>query len=555
MGYLFHIVLAMAALGVAEAGVTTGWRQPWLVLGACGLPYLLAEISRRLYVRGRFEKSELVLRVLHTIAPLLYFGALSAFGWTRTVEQWFGHAITFLAWPQPGLLVVLLPFVAYELASIDARMRAVGTPNAVLRSWRNFQMRMFLSGVVPIVAYVVVASVVGLNAELKINIEEVPLFNGLFAAALLVVLGLSLPTLLRNTWETVPLGDGVQRDLLQAARQAGFRSRALLVWKTGNMMANAAIVGVSARSRVVLFSDSLLAQLDLRELAAVFAHEMGHAFRHHVPIFVVWATSFFMGADLLASWIFPNSPWLAGGLVVATMGVWYFAFGFMSRRFELEADLFSLDLLHDHHALISALERVGGKLRDVASWRHFSTTERVRFLERATVDPTVGVRLAHDLRRWTWLGCALFALTAFLQVRHLASTFDVDRVRADLRLGHYARALEHAAEAREREPRTAALLERVRPLANAKSDVSEGDLERAARAALRHKDARAALEWLELGEMRGRDDLGDVAGVLRSVLDANADTSEGEGLSTGAWEGLSPELDRAWHADIEAALR
>src|SRR5262249_6269763 len=160
------------------------------------------------------------------------------------------------------------------------------------------------------------------------------------------------------------------------------------------------ILGVGPRHRVVLFSDLLLAQLGPRELAAVFAHEIGHAFRRHVRIFVTWAAGFFMAADLVARHLFADSPWVSGGFVVGAMLAWYWAFGFLSRRFELEADLFSLDLLGDPGALIAALERVGGAFRDVASWRHFSTAARVRFIERAATDPAVGDRLRRELRRW-----------------------------------------------------------------------------------------------------------------------------------------------------------
>ena len=63
-------------------------------------------------------------------------------------------------------------------------------------------------------------------------------------------------------------------------------------------MANAAIVGFLPGHRTVLFSDSLLAGLPPRELAAVFAHEIGHARRHHVLVFGAWTLVFFLAGDL-----------------------------------------------------------------------------------------------------------------------------------------------------------------------------------------------------------------------------------------------------------------
>ena len=110
-------------------------------------------------------------------------------------------------------------------------------------------------------------------------------------------------------------------------------------------------------------------------MAAVYAHEIGHAKRHHVAVFLAWALTFFMAGDLAAGWIAPGpgDQWLGTGILVGSLIVWALCFGWFSRRCELEADLFSLELLGDPEAMISALERVGGKLRDVAGWRHFST--------------------------------------------------------------------------------------------------------------------------------------------------------------------------------------
>src|SRR5262249_54986641 len=150
---------------------------------------------------------------------------------------------------------------------------------------------------------------------------------------LLVALALLLPTLLRNVWATQPLPPGALRERLQAvADRAGFRSRALLAWNTGDLMANAAVVGVGPRARIVLFSDSLLARLDGEELASVFAHEIGHAARRHVLVFVAWAAAFFLLADLAANHLFPSDAWISGGFVLVALVAWILGFGFASRR-------------------------------------------------------------------------------------------------------------------------------------------------------------------------------------------------------------------------------
>jgi Zn-dependent protease with chaperone function len=541
VGYLLDIVLALGVLASSEAGLSLDVRAPWAVLGACAVPHALAWIAHRNLVNGRFRSGQALVRLHAFCAPLLFLAALGVFGWKDSVERWTGTEISFVAWPQFSFLAVLAPFVVYEALAIDARSRLVAATRTARRTWCVFQLRMFLSAAIPITAYIAIAALFGESEYLRVHIEEVELYNAVFASALLALLALFLPSLLRNIWETEPVAGGAQRELLHAvAARAGFRSRALLVWKTGNQMANAAIVGLSAKNRVVLFSDSLLAELDMPELAAVFAHEIGHAFRHHVPIFIVWVAAFFFGADLLASWLFPHSAWLSAGLVLAIMTVWYFAFGFMSRRFELDADLYSLELLGNPEALIHALERVGGRLRDVASWRHFSTSERVRFLSRAWLDPEVARALRRNLLAWTCAGALLFLVTGGLQVRSLVRAFPREIVAADLRLGNYACAMRHAA-GRELEAEVTALVARAREIGR---DGVDGDaIEHEARSSLRARDGDGALAWLELGAMRGRKDLGEIRDALKAKR---------QGDIASVRDALSADLWRRWSGDLEA---
>jgi Zn-dependent protease with chaperone function len=192
------------------------------------------------------------------------------------------------------------------------------------------------------------------------------------------------------------------------------------------------IVGLTKHSRIVLFSDSLLAQMGPSELAAVFAHEMGHAFRRHVPIFAAFVLGFVMLGDLIAQQWFADSELWAGALMLGILGIGLLVFGWLSRRFELEADLFSLDVLGEVRSLMSALEKVGGQLRDIAGWRHFSTADRVAFLQRAEADPNVGRRLRRDLRRFTYAGIALFVVTGVLQIARLTGSYVEDEASAPI---------------------------------------------------------------------------------------------------------------------------
>jgi Zn-dependent protease with chaperone function len=436
------------------------------------------------------------------------------------------------------LLLALVPYVVQQVLVIDAAARLADPRRAALRSLRGLQLRMFASGLLPIVAFVVVAGLVGLDARLRANVEEVALWNAVFAGVLIGSFVLFLPSMLRNTWETVPLASGTERRLLAAvAARASFRCKDLLVWRTGNLMANAAIVGLTARSRVVLFSDSLLAMLSLRELASVFAHEIGHAVRHHVPIFVAWAMGFFMCADLLVAHVVPEGELWGIATLAVVFGAWYLTFGYLSRRFELEADLYSLELLHDPEGLIGALERVGGRLRDVASWRHFSTAERVRFIAEAARSPETRARLRRGLRLARWGGALLFVVAGAVELVFVVRDWPTSQVWVDLRLGRYATAAERLERGLDVEPRLAALVARGNALAaedRAADDAAS--LERTAREALALGRGEEALLTIELAALRERADLVPVGLALQRILLAERDGDAAAADGDAAWD-------------------
>lgn len=499
MGYLGHIIAALIVQGAAEAGFASVDRRPWLVAALLPVPHLLAWIVHASAIRGRFRLSERAYRLLTLCAPILFAVSSLAFGWQESVRAWTGSHASFLEWPDVTIVLALAPFFAFLLLSIDARARVI-VPGGERRRWRAFQVRMLAASLAPLVVYVVLASLVNLSDELRVRLHEVRLYYAFFVAALFVILGLMLPFLLKNTWETVPVPDGPQRDLLlSVADLARFENPRLFVWKTGHTMANAAIVGVTKRSRVVLFSDSLLAQMGPSELAAVFAHEMGHAVRRHVPVFLVLVLGFVMLGDLVGRQFFPENEVGATLVLVAVMGLWFASFVYLSRRFELDADLYSLDVLGEVRSLISALEKVGGRLRDVAGWRHFSTAERVEFLQRAQDDRRVGQKLRRDLSRFTWAGVALFVVTGALQVRDLAHSYAEDQLRAELALGEYAKARERARDIVDLDPGFRVVVARTSVLDDHAPTSAIAQL---ALDALRTGDRQAVVDWVQLGAQR-----------------------------------------------------
>ncbi len=509
MGYLLQTVIALAAQVLAEEGLALRSEQPFLVLALAAVPLLLARAARRAALRGRFGSAALCFAALHWSPPVLQVMALCLLGWGRTLERVLGVAPRLLSWPHPVALLALLPFVVYGLLAIDAQARALETRPGGRPRTRGFQARMFLSGLAPLVVYVLATWAIGSNAALRANIEHVALFNALFTTVLVLGFLALLPLLVSKMWDTEPLSAGPRRELLESlARAARFRCREILVWHTGGQVANAAVVGLSPRLRVVLLSDALLEQLQPRETLAVFAHEIGHAKRHHVLVFVCWTAAVFLAVDLALTRWFPADDFLAGLLLLAALGAWYLGFGWLSRRYELDADLYGVELMGDRAAMASALEQVGGPHGfGTRSWRHFSVRDRVAFLARLGQEPALGRQLRRRLRSFALAGVALFVAALAAQASSLLSSLAEDRVAAELALGRFDQAGERLERVAGPDPTLARRVQLAAALARQGGSIDPRALEQAALAALEQGDDTRARDLLELGILRGGTEL------------------------------------------------
>ncbi len=438
MRFLVHILLAVAVMvcGVLlESGgkVRVQW-MPALLL----IPYGLMGFWRRWAIRRDFRIASLFAKIANFSGVLAFGIALGFLGWVDYVRAWTGQSLRHDDWPDWGLVVCFAPFVAYQVAAIHAEAwvdRSARRP--VMRQVR-VHVRSLFAALAPLVLYMAVSIVSARSEVWKANIESVELFGGMYFLGITMLLGAMMPMLLSHTWETSSLPQGPARQLFEdVAEQAQFKARKLLLWDTDNMVANAAIVGMSPRLRIVLLSDSLLSMLGARELACVYGHEIGHAKRHHVPIFIGWAVFFLIGGEMLVWSLLTPDGWLGIASFGVTLALWYVCFGWLSRRFELEADLYSMQLTGDPEALIQALERVGGGNRDRGGWRHFSTARRVGFLHRAAFDDVFRMRFLRRIRLMGRAGLVLGACVGVLYLGGLVQRFSGDRLHVHLALGTY----------------------------------------------------------------------------------------------------------------------
>ncbi len=413
-------VFAAVLIGLAYPAVNPDPPPPDLpgagltVLFAALLFHLTAARAARRVLAGRDPPAALLGASLVNRA-----GAVLAYAFLVYGAHW-PASVTYLGVADSILLdeaLVLMPYFALLALALRAQHGAevrAGLHSFTREAYLAFHFRQILLPILPLFVFFLLrdgletASRAGARpvAEALIVHDAYPFVQWIALAALLLALYCAIPFFLRVLWGAYPMPDGpLRRRLVAYSARVGFRARDILVWPTEGNFLNAAVIGPAAPFRYVLLTDALLERLPEDEVEAVLAHEAGHARHRHMLLFFLFTVGYTLMAFLAGAWLEARWPALARnpllylGLALATFFLWFGTlFGFLSRRFEQQADVFGATTIGpaagppEEHPFVRALEglaRQMGDLREVKGWRHFSLAVRIGYLKRYLTDPAV----------------------------------------------------------------------------------------------------------------------------------------------------------------------
>jgi STE24 endopeptidase len=409
----------------------------------------------------RFHASMVAARVL---IPIWFGIAIFGLGWSDQVARMLGPLRD---WPVelPGMIIGTLPAMAAWMALwwaqfpadralreqsllvlIDENLPIYQPPGFWSYFIANLRLQLLFT-VVPVALIILmhdVASVVlwkffGMDLRMPMaGTPEVAVALGLqFGAIALVVL--FAPEVLRRVLHTQSLPDSPLRQRLEdLCRRTGLRYRDILLWRTNNHMGNAAVMGLVPQVRYILLSDVLLETMSDRQIEAVFAHEVGHVKHWHMGWYVVLIATLILmtagpGQLVVNQFAKLNRPaWLSDdalstGQALFAIGAFFLIFGYLSRWFERQADVYAARMMqqqddasavamayvnpatpaafeaqgtsfvgpHGAAVFASALHRVAVINNIPVSARNFthgSIADRVRYLKSLSSDPTQTAR-------------------------------------------------------------------------------------------------------------------------------------------------------------------
>ncbi|HEY1684796.1 MAG TPA: M48 family metallopeptidase [Tepidisphaeraceae bacterium] len=239
------------------------------------------------------------------------------------------------------------------------------------------------------------------------------------------------PTILTRVLKTESLPSSALRlRLEEMSRRHGLRYRDILLWHTQGSVGNAAVMGVLPRLRYVLLSDLLLETMPDEQIEAVFAHELGHIVHRHLIWYIIFIVTLLLALsgpggkafDYLTS-KFVNDPDAHQKLIeiiscIATataFALFFILFGYVSRRFERQADVFASRTLDEtaggrrtpvgpkgaavFSAALHRIAVVNNIPIATRSWCHGSIEKRMRYVRKLAEGPEHTARFDQVMSR------------------------------------------------------------------------------------------------------------------------------------------------------------
>lgn len=413
---------------------------------------------------GAPHRLRVQLRSLQWTAVIAQAIAVQGFGWLLAVRAAVGDlpgVDELIAIAPPMFAIGICWWASHPMEKL-LRPSLAGRPRYLLGEFRN---QFAILGVPALVAITVLEAgdriaAAAFDPDSTLALMTLP-------TAMLLVLVFA-PVVMISVLDTTTLAEGASRRIVDRVLQDnGLSLRRVLVWRTGGTLLNGAVVGALHPWRYLLLTDAVLDMMSVESLRAIVAHEVGHLRRRHLPWLVVISVAILGGTALVAEAVAggvasafdpdPDDPLVravaAGETALPTsdpllevaipiavaVPMALVGFGWVSRRFERQADTFAVQYLtlvgtpseevenpmqvpvrsNAVLAMCRALGRVAelnGVDPAAPSWRHGSIQSRQRHLVGIVGRPVRGLRIDRQIGAIKIAGVALLLVVVGIEI-------------------------------------------------------------------------------------------------------------------------------------------
>lgn len=349
--------------------------------------------------------------ILREVAENAVFLAILLSGFLPMLVRWFERAhlslipagLLFFFIPGAIQFLVEIPFSYYNTFVVEEKF---GFNKSTLKLWILDHIK---AGLIEIILFSLLFS------ALLLIVSDFPrfwwLWGFLIVTSVQLLMAVLYPVLIAplfNRFESVK-DEELARKIMALMEDNGIRVKRILQMDAGlrSSHTNAYFTGFGKTKQIVLY-DTLLESHKQDEILSVLAHEAGHFRKKHILkqfiIFACFSLAAFYAAYLFIQWPllyttfgFASSMPYVGLFLAGVFGqkaAFFLQPLYMevSRRFEREADLFSLNMLKTAKPMLEALKRLAAdnlsnlNPHPAYVWFHYShppIVERVAELEEA----------------------------------------------------------------------------------------------------------------------------------------------------------------------------
>ncbi len=431
--------------GSEEFYLSNPWLVAFLVAFFTFAPGILAFIFSRIAIRklsGNYYQQ--VIQLQRSKFFIFLFGVFALAGFAYEifylrlpiiVDRIFG----FIKFQNTRALIGIVPLIVAimltRLATYDLDQHIRGTS---WTRWKFFSinLKFMMFPLFPFLLFLLMGDFIDRSPlSVRIFFIENPAINWLMMIAIILAMYAMAPFLISRIWPAHKLPKGEVRSRIESlAERENIKYRDVLVWDTsGGNIANAAMTGLMPLFRYVFLTDSLLNNFSLDEIETVIAHEFGHIKYKHILAYLIFSFGYLIFYMLLYVQFLPileklqvGDTFMALASAFITIFAFYiyfvFIFRFLSRRFELQSDLYATDSTDNPDAFKSSLiklsevnympERVP---RFFEMFRtHPSVYRRIEFLDRALQGDSNATKYRRPIFRLNWAFILVLVAMALL---------------------------------------------------------------------------------------------------------------------------------------------